>query len=160
MTTETTATEASMTPEQFAEDFIKNHSVTELVDQFVMYSKSVDSLNENLELSRGSVYAVRNELNQVINKVTEFLKSHIGENDDATVDELKELAEALNIEMTRNITVTFRAEVEVNMTVPIDFDEDKIDEYKFTVSAEFNGMDDVDVDDTSIEIENFEVEED
>jgi hypothetical protein len=73
---------------------------------------------------------------------------------------MKEFAESLGIELTKQIKVKFTAEVEVEMTVPLDFDCDDIREHHFTVSAEFDGMTDVEVDDTDICINDFEVEED
>jgi len=158
-TTETTATEAQMTPMEFAEDFIKTHSVMEIAEQLVTYSESTDNLIKAKSLKQAEIDNLRRHHNQVIETITEFLKSHIGEGDSASVDDLKELAEQLDIEMTKSITVKIEIEVEVELTVPLDFDEENIDDSDFDISCDFNGMTDVDVDDTSIEITSCEVEE-
>lgn len=166
MTTENTTTDitvtdkkANWTPEQFAEDFIKTHSVAELVEYMVSqknenlrYKNSADNWKDNFQTTRG-------KLQSILDSVETFLKDHISEGNNADLDELKELAEELDIELTKDIKVTFTASVEVEMTVPLDFDLEGIDESNFTVSAEFDGMTDVEVDDTDINVEDFEVEE-
>ena len=47
-TTENTATEAGLTPIQFAEQFIKEHNASEIAEELLSYSKSVYSLKEQL----------------------------------------------------------------------------------------------------------------
>lgn len=158
--TQTAAQEANMTPMEYAEDFIKTHSILELADQLVTYSESCDNMRNTITRKQLEIDNLRNNLRNVVDTVTEFLKSHISENDSASVDELKELAEELDIELTKSITVKIEIEVEVEMTVPLDFDEESIDDSDFDISCEFNGMTDVEVDDTNIEVTSCEVEED
>jgi hypothetical protein len=159
-TTASTAAEENMTPFEFADNFIKNHSTLEIAEQLVTYSEQVDRLQARVTAEAGSSDHWRQKFNRLEERVAEFLKSHISENDDASVDDMKEFAESLGIELTKNITVKFTAEVEVEMTVPLDFDCDDISEDSFTVSAEFDGMTDVEVEDTNINVNDFEVEED
>lgn len=159
-TTESTSTEASMTPYEFAEDFIKNHSVTEIAEQLVTYSESVDNLNRRIARQGAENDNLRVRLQDTVNTITEFLKSHISDNQDADIDDLKELADELDIELTKSITVKMQIEVEIEMTAPLDFDESNIDDSDFDISCEFNRrIADVEVDDTSINVESCEVEE-
>jgi hypothetical protein len=159
-TTATTSAEAEMTPFEFADNFIKNHSTLEIAEQLVTYSEQVDRLQVRVTAEAGNADHFRQKFNRLEAQIEEFLKSHIGDNEDASVDDMKEFAETLGIELTKSITVKFTAEVEVEMTVPLDFDTDDIDDSHFTVSAEFDGMNDVTVEDTNINVDDFEVEED
>jgi len=166
MTTENTSTNTtsnvlpSLTPEQVAENFVKANTTTGIVDEFVRNWKEIEGLRKRVEAEASTADHYRQTLTRKLDIVEEFIKSHVGENDEASVDDLKELADSLDIELTKTIKVTFTAEVEVEMTVPLDFDTDDISESDFTVSAEFNGMTDVEVEDTNINIPDFEVEED
>jgi hypothetical protein len=160
MTTETTSTEASMTPYEFAEDFIKNHSVAEIAEQLVTYSESVDNLQNRIQRQANDNDALRSKLRNQTETIEEFLKSHIGENDSASVDELKELAEELDIELTKTIKVTFKIEAEYEIIVPLDADEDSISEDDFDYSVSYrNNKNDYEENSESYEITDFETEE-
>jgi hypothetical protein len=160
-TTDTTSTELPpLTPEQVAEDFVKENTTSTIVEEFVNNYKTIESLKARVATESGTSDHWRQKFARLENSIEEFLKSHIGDNEDASVDDMKEFAESLGIELTKTIKVKFTAEVEVDMTVPLDFDCDDIREHHFTVSAEFDGMTDVEVDDTDICINDFEVEED
>lgn len=159
-TTESTSSEATMTPEQFAEDFIKNHSVAELVEQYVMYSKSVDSLQQRLQSSINNADHYRQQLRNQTETIEEFLKEHISNNDSASVGELKDLAEELEISLTKTLKVTFNIEVEYEIEVPLDADEDSIDESDFDYSVSYrNHNNDYEETSEAYEIADFEVEE-
>lgn len=158
-TTETTAAEVEMTPMQFAEDFIKTHSVMEIAEQLVRYSQSADNMRNTISRKQLEIDNTRRRLSDTVRAIEEFIKSHVSENDSADVDELKELANDLDIELTKSITVKMEVSIEVEMTVPLDFDEDSIDDSDFEISADFNGMTDVEVDDTNINVDSCEVEE-
>ena len=159
-TTATTSAEADMTPFEFADNFIKNHSTLEIAEQLVLYSEQVDRLQARVTAEASTSDHFRQKFARLENTIEEFLKSHIGDNEDASVDDMKELAESLGIELTKTITIKFTAEVEVEVTVPLDADLDDVDENDFTVSAEFNGKTDWEVEDTNINVNDFEVEED
>jgi hypothetical protein len=158
-TTATTSAESNMTPYEFAEDFIKTHSVLEIAEQLVTYSESVDNLTTRVQAEAGNSKHYIERYNRLFERVEQFLKSHILEDDEASVDDMKEFAESIGIELTKTITVTFTAEVEVEITVPIDASIDDIDENDFTVSAEFDGKTDWEVEDTDITINDFNAEE-
>jgi hypothetical protein len=157
MTTDITTTE--VTPIEIATEFVKNSSSIQIAEKMAEDAQSLENMRKNVSHKQVEIDYLRRDKQAILNTVEKFLKEHISEGNDADLDELKELAEELNIELTKNITVTFTASVEVEMTVPLDFDLEGIDESNFTVSAEFDGMTDVDVDDTDINVEDFEVEE-
>lgn len=160
MTTETTSTEASMTPYEFADDFIKNHSTLEIAEQFVTYSERVDSLEKRLQSAIDNSDAYRQQLRNQTETITEFLKSHIGDNDSASVGDLKDLADELSIELTKTIKVTFNIEVEYEIIVPLDADEDSIGENDFDYSVSYrNNKNDYEESSESYEMTDFETEE-
>lgn len=162
MTTENTTVETvevELTPAQIAENFIKEHSFGDLVDEYVNHYNAIESLKKQLESSREYMYASQRELRKVVDTVEEFIKEHVKESDSASVEELTELAEELNIELTKTISVTFTVEVEAEITVPLDFDEDDITDGDFDINVDFNGnYTDVDCDDITWNVENVNVE--
>jgi hypothetical protein len=163
MTTENTTVTPELpplTPEQVAEDFVKENTTSVIVEELVNHYKTIESLKTRVQAESGTSDHWRQKFARLENSIEEFLKEHIKDNEDASVDDMKEFAESLGIELTKTIKVKFTAEVEVDMTVPLDFDCDDIREHHFTVSAEFDGMNDVEVDDTDICVNDFEVEED
>jgi uncharacterized membrane protein YheB (UPF0754 family) len=161
MTTENTTTETTteVTPFQLATEYLKEHSLIEIAEKMVEDAQSLENMRKNVSHKQVEIDYLRRDKSNILDTIEKFLKEHISEGNDADLNELKELAEELDIELTKNIKVTFTASVEVEMTVPLDFDLEGIDESNFTVSAEFDGMTDVDVDDTDINVEDFEVEE-
>lgn len=159
MTTENTTIDTE-TPEEIAEQFVKNHNSMQIEEELVNHYKTIESLKSRVQAEAGNSDHFRQKFNRLEERVAEFLKSHISDNEDASVDDMKEFAESLGIELTKEIKVTFGVEVTVEMTVPLDFDIDDISESNFTVSAEFDGMTDVEVEDTQIDINDFDVEED
>lgn len=161
MTTENTMTDmAPVIQEAVAEELVKASTTAQIVETLVKYMQNEESLKQQLFAASQTSDHWRQKFVRQQDKIEEWLKSYIGDNNDASVDDMKEFAETLGIEMTKNIKVTFTAQVEVEMVVPLDFDNDNIDEDCFTVSAEFDGMTDVDVEGTDIDISDFEVEED
>jgi len=162
MTTDITNTEivVEQTPAQIAEEFIKDHSFGDLVDEFVIHFNTIESLKKRLEYTEQASNTHRARLREVTNTVEEFLKEHIKENDSASVEELKELAAELDIELTKTISVSFTVNVEAELTVPLDFDEEKIDDGDFDISIDYCGRhNDVDCDDVSTEVDDFSAEE-
>jgi succinate dehydrogenase flavin-adding protein (antitoxin of CptAB toxin-antitoxin module) len=157
MTTDNTTTE--VTPIEIATEFVKNSSSTQIAEKMAEDAQSLENMRKNVSHKQVEIDYLRRDKRNILDIVEKFLKEHISEGNEADLDELKELAEELDIELTKDIKVTFTASVEVEMTVPLDFDLEDIDESNFTVSAEFDGMTDVEVDDTDINVEDFEVEE-
>jgi hypothetical protein len=162
MTTENTTVTTELpplTPEQVAEDFVKENTTSVIIEEFVNNYKTIESLKTRVQAESGTSDHWRMKFARLESNIVEFLKSHISDNEDASVDDMKEFAESLGIELTKTITVKFTAEVEVEITVPLDADIDDVDENDFTVSAEFDGKNDWSVEDTNINVNDFEVEE-
>lgn len=111
------------------------------------------STNELRSINSGT----RARLQELVDTVTEFIKENY--KDGATADELTELANDLDIELTKELTVTFTVSYEATLTVPLEFTYDDIDSGDFEASVRFIGNGDVEVDDEQTEIEDFEVEE-
>jgi sugar-specific transcriptional regulator TrmB len=158
MTTETTTTET--TPQQIAEDFIKANTTSVIVEEFVNHYNEIERLKRRLEEKNSSLDYQRNRLNELIAKTRDFIITHVADGEGASVDELKELAEELDIELTKEISVTFTVEVTATVTVPVDFDEDDITDADFDITVEYSGShDEVECDDIDHEVNNFVAEE-
>jgi len=130
MTTEIQTDEPTV--EAVAAEFVKDHNSQEVVDELVKYSNSVDSLKGQLEYERNRYSGLANKLDMVKNFITE----HVKDDDSASVDELKELADELGLTLTKRVTVEFT--VTYNLTVECDIDEEVTDD-DFRVNIEYNG---------------------
>jgi seryl-tRNA synthetase len=161
MTTENITTElAPNTPEQVAEDFVKENTTSTIVEEFVNNYKTIESLKTRVQAEANNADHYRQLFKRKLEIVEEFLKSHIGENDSASVDELKELAESLDIELTKEVEVTFTIEVTATLTVPLDFDEDDLSDSDFDTRVTYEGgHNDVECDDVEWNINDFETDE-
>jgi seryl-tRNA synthetase len=157
-TTQVTPELPPLTPEQVAEEFVKENTTATIIEEFVNHYNAIESLKQQLEYQQQETRNQRSRWASMAETIEEFLKEHIAEGHVDT-DDLKQLAEDLEIELTKTITVKFTAEVEVEITVPIDADVDDVDENDFTVSAEFDGKTDWEVNDTNINVNDFDVEE-
>ena len=159
MTTETTTTD-TQTPEQIAEEFIKANTTSVIVEEFVNHYNEIERLKRRLEERNSSIDYQRNRLNELVAKTRDFIITHVANHDGASVDELKELAEELDIELTKEIEVTFRVEVTATVAVPVDFDEDDITDSDFDISVEYSGThNDAECDSIEYEVNNFVAEE-
>jgi len=158
--TETTFVETTLTAVQIAEDFVKESTTSGIVDELVIMKATIEKLEKQIENKDMLASNYRTELRKVVDTVDDFIKEHVKENDSASVRELKELAAELDIELTKNITVTFTIEVEAELTVPLDFDEEDINDGDFKINIEYKGThDDVECDDLSTEVDDFSAEE-
>lgn len=124
------------TVEAVAEEFVKDHNSTEIVQELVKYSNSVDSLRSNLEYERNRNTALAMKLDIVKNFITE----HVKDDDPASVDELKNLAGELDFTLTKRVTVEFT--VTYNLVIECDLDEE-VDSDDFRVSMDYNGVGEV-----------------
>lgn len=131
MTNETQYDEPTV--EAVAEEFVKDHNSTEIVQELVKYSNSVDSLRSQLEYERNRNTGLGNKLDIVKNFITE----HVRDDEPASVDELKNLAGELDFTLTKRVTVEFT--VTYNLTVECDIDEE-VSEDDFRVSMDYNGV--------------------
>jgi seryl-tRNA synthetase len=161
MTTENTVTEsAPMTPEAVAEEFVKANTTSVLVEEFVNHYNEIERLKRRLEEKNSSLDYSRNRLNELVAKTRDFIMTHVADGEGASVDELKELAEELDIDLTKEICVTFSIEVTATVTVPVDFDEDDITDADFDITVEYSGThNDAECDSVEYEVNNFVSEE-
>jgi len=153
MTNETTVTTETPvdTHKNNAVQFVNSRSMADIIDH-------ISDQYKLLENSKEYNKVIRTKLQETVDTVTEFIKDNY--DDGATTDEIKELADELDIELSKELTVSFTANVEVTLTVPIGFDEDSIHDGMFSVSVESNYRnDEIEWDNDSIEIDDFEVEE-
>ena len=134
MTNETQYDEPTV--EAVAEEFVKDHNSTEIVQELVKYSNSVDSLRSNLEYERNRNTALANKLDIVKNFITE----HVRNDEPASVDELKNLAGELDFTLTKRVAVEFT--VTYNLVIECDLDEE-VDSDDFRVSMDYNGVGEV-----------------
>lgn len=152
MTTETTDTQLS----QF--DLMKQEAnskiATMTLDDIAGY---IASLKVSLDEYKTGNSGLRIRLQETVDTVTEFIKDNIS--DGADSDALKELANELDIELTKDLRITFTVQYYADVTVPLDYDEDNIDENDFDVRIEYTGHGDVDFSNDSTEVEDFEVQE-
>ena len=145
-----------MTPEAVAEEFVKANTTSVIIEEFVNNYKAIESLESRLVWSENSVREFRSKWATMSDTIEEFLKENISEGTGASLKDLKELAANLDIELTKEIEVTFNVEVTTTLTVPLDFDADNIDDSDFDISIDFTGnYDDVEEDGTDWEISNF-----
>ena len=154
MTTETITTEVKEpTAYDLAAEFVKNNAVSEITDR-------IATLTVQLEQARNERNSNWAELRRWKDKVTEFVIEHV-KNDDIDTDTLKEFAEEMDIELTKEIEVTFKVDVKFTATVPLDFDASNIDETDFDVRIDYNGNhEDVELDEEYSDIEDFDVSDD
>lgn len=153
--TEVTTTEPQLSKFDLLKQEANNKIASMTLDDIAGY---IAQLRVNNEEARNATSAVRGRLQQFVDSATEFLKEHI--KDGADSDELKEFAEELEIELTKELKVTFRVDYEATITVPFDYDEDSITDSDFDVEISFTSReDDVELNDDSTDIEDFEVEE-
>lgn len=131
MTNETQIEEPTV--EAVTAEFVKNHNSQEIIDELVNYSKSVDSLKSKIEYER----TYRSNLANKLEIVKNFITSHVKDNDEATVDELKELAGELDITLTKEVEVEFS--VTYKLTVECELDEE-VSDTDFSVSLDYNGV--------------------
>ena len=156
-----TSDSAPLTPLQVAEAFIAENSVEVIAEEFANYHKAVESKDALIQSLRNSNTYQRQQLNDLIATVRSFIVEHVTNDDSASVDELKELATDCDIELTKEVTVSFTVQVEYTYTAPIDFDVEMIDESNFDVSINTYGVsDDLDETNESIDICDFDVQED
>lgn len=126
-------------------------------------SDTIDELAEKYEQLASSTKAnndVRARLQELVNNVEEFIKDNIKEG--ASPEEIKGLAEDCEISLEKEITVSFKVDYSVDVTVPLDFDIEQLTETSFDVSVNYIGSKNqgVEINNEDFTIEDFDVEED
>ena len=133
---------------QFSEALIA--SVTEVHVKLLEQKHTTDFYLRKLD-------AQRSENRKQTEVITEFLTSHIEENDDASVEELKELADSLDIELEKRVLVSFMVQVEYELTVPLGYDSNYIDENHFQFNVNWDGSSEIEADLNTCEMTEFNV---
>jgi hypothetical protein len=161
MTTEnTTDTTVTLTAAQKADKFVLSNFSADIIAELTRCYEKEEAFKNEIEYAEKARNDFRTRWAVMSDTIEQFLKTHISEGDSASVEELKELAEELDIELTKEITVTFTVEVEAKFTVPVDFDQDTISEDDFNIDVEFNShIDDVECDEVDCNVNDFSVEE-
>jgi hypothetical protein len=145
--------------QQRADEIVKTMTSLQIVDEVTRLLDEVD--NYKAKWARQDNRANENQAKYINtrNAVEEFIKDKIKE-DAVDIDDLKELAEELNISLTKSIKITFTVKAEYEFNVPLDWTDDDISDGDFDIRISHNLNDD-DIEETSegIEVEDFEVED-
>lgn len=157
MTTENTMTDAApLTPEAVAEELVKSSTTTQLVETLVRYHKDAERNNERLLGRETDIANWRVKYDAMYTQISEFLKDHIGDKDMASVSELKDLAEALDIELKKTVNISFSMDVTVEMEVDLDVNIEDISENDFRIDIDFTGKVDAEGVEIDWTLENYE----
>jgi histidyl-tRNA synthetase len=164
MTEETTQvttdpTKLTLTNQQIAESVVKDLPANEIVNEVKRLLDEVDYRKREATLAKERATQGTSRYLNLFNSLEEFIKEHV-KDEQISIDDLKEFAEEVNIELTKSIKVTFTVKAEYEFNVPLDFDEEDITDGDFTIRISSN-INDEDVEETSesFEVEDFEVED-
>jgi len=154
---EVTTTEVTQEPVDThkvkAVEYVNSHSMADIIDHLKSQYKQVEAIRTEKD-ERLSKYL------NLHNRISAFIIECVKE-DAVDIDDLKELADELNIELTKEIEVTFKVDVKFTATVPLDFDVDRIDESDFDVRVDYCGNDDdIEMNEEYVDTEDFEVSDD
>lgn len=147
--TEVTTETAVDTHKVKAIEFVNTHSMADIIDALAGTERLLDA---SKEANRGT----RARLQELVDTVTEFIKDNL---DSSFAGKLKQLASDLDIELSKDVTISFNVTYTADVTVPIDFDIESIDDSDFDITIRYTGNDDVEFDNDNCEVEDFEVEE-
>ena len=157
MTTENTTEIYSN--QSIAESVVKDLPANEIVKEIQRLLDEKDHYKKQCDENRIRATENQSKYLNLYNSISEFITEHVKDNDIST-DDLKELAEELNISLTKSIKVTFTIKAEYEFDVPLDWTDDDISDGDFNISISHNGSDD-DMEETSesYEVEDFEVQD-
>lgn len=160
MTIETNATpETPYTNQQQAENTVKELSANDLTKEFQRLLDEVDYYKKETKLAKERATQATSKYLNLFNTLADFIKEHV-KDEQVSIDDLKELAEELNIELTKSITVTFTVKAEYEFHVPLDWTDDDISDGDFDIKISHNLNDDeMEQTSESMEVEDFEVED-
>lgn len=125
------------------------------------YDKIVAEYNTVKESYTNSLATIRT-LNNRIHNMKQDIKDLVVNGlsaDYVGKDDLLELANTCDIELTQDVTFTATVSFSVSATVPLGFDMDEIENLDFTASLDYNGSDlqDLEFDYSEVVIEDVEV---
>ena len=155
MTTENTVTEVELTPTQIAENFVKENTTSVIIEEFVNHYNKIENLKAKLQYQEQETRNQRSRWASMSQTIEEFLFEHI-KDEQVSIDDLKQLADDLEIELTKEVEVTFTVEVTATVTVPLDFNAEDIEESDFDVRVNYEGShDNVECDDIEWNTNDF-----
>jgi hypothetical protein len=156
MTTENTVTEVELTPTQIAENFVKENTTSVIIEEFVNHYNKIENLKAKLQYQEQETRNQRSRWASMAQTIEEFLFEHI-KDEQVSIDDLKQLADDLEIELTKEVEVTFTVEVTATVTVPLDFNAEDIEESDFDIRVNYEGShDDVECDDIEWNTNDFQ----
>jgi 2-oxoglutarate dehydrogenase complex dehydrogenase (E1) component-like enzyme len=157
--TEETTTEAPYTNQQIAENTVKELSANDLTKEFQRLLDEVEYYKKDTKLAKERATQATSRYSNLFTSISDFIIEHVKE-EQVQIDDLKELAEELNIKLTKSIKVTFNVKCEYEFDVPLDWTDDDIDESDFDICISSN-ITDEEVEETSesMQVEDFEVQD-
>ena len=142
---------------QRADEVVKTQTTSQMVEELTRLMDELDFFKMQLAREKNRATDNQSKYLNTFNAIEEFIKEHVKDNE-IDIDDLKDLAEELNIKLTKSIKVTFSVNCEYEFDVPLDFDEDEIDDSDFDIRVRSNvSNDDVEETSESYEVEDFEV---
>jgi hypothetical protein len=158
MTTEET-TQVPLTNQQIAENTVKELSAIDLTKEFQRLLDAVDYHKTQVARREAQGSQLLTQRDRFRDAITEFIKDKVKE-DAVDIDDLKELADELEIALTKSVRVTFTVNCEYEFDVPLDFDNDDITDRDFSIRIS-SDINDENIEETSesMEVEDFEVED-
>ena len=157
MTTENTTETPSN--QSIAESVVKDLPANEIVKEIQRLLDEKDYYQKQCNENRIRATENQSKYLNLYNSIAEFITQHV-KDDDISTDDLKELAEELNISLTKTIKVKFTVACEYEFEVPLDFEDNDIDESDFNINISSSISDD-EIEETSeaIDVTDFEVED-
>ena len=157
MTTENTTEIPSN--QSIAESVVKDLPANEIVKEIQRLLDEKDHYKKQCDENRIRATENQSKYLNLYNSISEFITEHV-KDDDISTDDLKELADELNISLTKTIKVKFTVACEYEFEVPLDFEDNDIDENDFSINISSSvSNDDVEETSESIDVTDFEVEE-
>jgi hypothetical protein len=147
------------TNQSIAESVVKDLPANEIVKEIQRLLDDRDYHKKQCAENRTRATEQQSKYLNLYSTISDFITEHV-KDDDITTDDLKELAEELNISLTKTIKVKFTVACEYEFEVPLDFEDNDIDESDFSINISSSvSNDDVEETHESIDVTDFEVEE-
>ena len=146
-----------LTPFAAAEEFVKNSNSMQIAEELGKNYETEESLRSELERKDEAIKVLRARWALRDDKIKDFLKVQIL-NGGADVEELGQLAEDLDIELTKKVTITFNVSVTAEFEIDLNQDAEDISENDFEIRMDYCGSMDTEAD-FEWNIDNFDMEE-
>ena len=158
-TNEQNTTTDTPSNQSIAESVVKDLPANEIVKEIQRLLDEKDHYKKQCEENRIRATENQSKYLNLYNSIAEFIKNSV-KDDSVNIDDLKELAEELNIELTKSIRVTFTVKAEYEFNVPLDWTDNDISDGDFDIRISSSiSNDDVEETSEAIDVTDFEVEE-